>query len=97
MLYEVITQAGGREFDMTNIGPPGGFGYVYAANITPDPETGIGNWSDGELVRALREGLDPDGYQIFPIMETEWWSGLSDDDTLALVAYMRSLQPVRNA
>jgi len=89
-------QAGGREFDMTNIGPPGGFGYVYASNITPDLETGIGSWSDGELVRALREGLDPDGYQIFPIMETEWWSGLSDDDTLALVAYMRSLQPVRN-
>jgi len=52
-------QAGGREFDLTQIGP--GFGLYYASNLTPDPETGIGNWSDSELVRALREGLDRDG------------------------------------
>jgi len=89
-------QAGGFEFDMTNIGLPGGFGFIYASNITPDPETGIGSWSDGELVRALREGVDPAGNLIFPIMEAEWWSGLSDEDVLALVAYMRSLPPVRN-
>jgi mono/diheme cytochrome c family protein len=89
-------QAGGFEFDLTNVGLPGGFGYVYASNITSDPETGIGTWSDSELVRALREGLDPEGYLIFPIMEAEWWSGLSDEDALALVAYMRSLPPVRN-
>jgi mono/diheme cytochrome c family protein len=89
-------QAGGFEFDLTNVGLPGGFGYVYASNITTDPKTGIGAWSDGELVRALREGLDPEGHQVFPIMEAEWWSGLSDEDTLALVAYLRSLPPVRN-
>lgn len=88
--------AGGLEFDMTNVGLPGGFGYIYASNITPDPETGIGTWSDGELVRSIREGLDPEGYLLFPIMEAEWWSGLSDEDALALVAYMRSLPPVRN-
>lgn len=90
-------QAGGFEFDLTGIGPPGGFGYIYASNVTPDPETGIGDWSDGELVRALREGLDPEGHLIFVIMEAEWWKGLSDKDVLALVAYMRSLPPVRNA
>ena len=90
-------QAGGLEFDMTEIGPPGGFGYVYASNVTPDSATGIGDWSDGELVRALREGLDPEGHLIFVIMEAEWWKGLSDEDVLALVAYMRSLPPVRNA
>jgi mono/diheme cytochrome c family protein len=87
-------QAGGLEFDATDIGP--GFGFFYASNITPDPETGIGAWSDGELVRALREGLDREGYLIFPIMEAEWYRGLSDEDALALVAYMRSLPPVRN-
>ncbi len=87
-------QAGGLEFDATDIGP--GFGFLYGANITPDPETGIGAWSDGELVRALREGLDREGRLIFPIMEAEWYRGLSDEDTLALVAYMRSLPPVRN-
>ncbi|MGD2157026.1 MAG: c-type cytochrome [Anaerolineales bacterium] len=89
-------QAGGLEFDMTDVGPPGGFGYIYAANITPDQETGIGAWTDGELVRAIREGLDHEGYLLFPIMEAEWWKGLSDADTLALVAYLRSLEPVRN-
>ncbi len=89
-------QAGGLEFDLTEVGPPGGFGYLYAPNVTPDSETGIGTWTDGELVRALREGLDPEGYLLFPIMEAEWWNGLSDEDALALVAYLRSLPPVRN-
>jgi mono/diheme cytochrome c family protein len=89
-------QAGGFEFDLSGIGPPGGFGIVYASNVTPDLETGIGAWSDGELVRAIREGLDPEGHLIFVIMEAEWWRGMSDEDVLALVAYMRSLPPVRN-
>lgn len=89
-------QAGGQEFDLTDVGVPGGFGYVYAANLTSDPETGIGNWTDGEIVRALREGLDPEGNLLFPIMEAEMWHGLSDEDALALVAYLRTLYPVRN-
>ncbi|TKJ29529.1 MAG: hypothetical protein CEE40_07895 [Chloroflexi bacterium B3_Chlor] len=87
-------QAGGREFDATDIGP--GFGYLYGSNLTPDRETGIGDWSDGELVRAIREGLDREGHLIFPIMEAEWYRGMSDQDALALVAYLRSLPPVRN-
>jgi mono/diheme cytochrome c family protein len=87
-------QAGGLEFDLSGVGP--GFGVIYAANITPDPATGIGDWTDGELVRALREGLDRDGQLIFPIMAYEFWHELSDEDSLALVAYMRSLPPVSN-
>ena len=87
-------QAGGSEIDATEIGP--GFGFIYVSNITPDPETGIGAWSDGELVRALREGLDREGRLLFPAMEAELWRGLSDEDALALVAYLRSLPPVRN-
>jgi mono/diheme cytochrome c family protein len=87
-------QAGGSEIDATEIGP--GFGSIYVSNITPDPETGIGAWSDGELVRALREGLDREGRLLFPAMEAELWRGLSDEDALALVAYLRSLPPVRN-
>ena len=39
--------AGGREFDLREVGPPGGFGVFYASNLTPDPETGLGAWSDG--------------------------------------------------
>ncbi len=87
-------QAGGSEIDATEIGP--GFGFIYVSNITPDPETGIGAWSDGELVRALREGLNREGRVLFPAMEAELWRGLSDEDALALVAYLRSLPPVRN-
>jgi mono/diheme cytochrome c family protein len=88
------SQSGGREFDMTGIGP--GFGFVFAKNITPDPATGIGDWSDGELVRALREGLDREGRLIFPIMPAPFYHGMSDDDALSLVAYLRSLPAVRN-
>jgi mono/diheme cytochrome c family protein len=87
-------QAGGREFDMTKIGP--GFGYVYGSNLTSDVETGIGGWSDGEVVRAIREGLSRDGRLIFPVMAYQFYRGLSDDDALALVAYLRTLPPVRN-
>lgn len=88
-------QAGGRTFDMTNVGP--GFGYVSATNLTPDPSTGIGDWSDGEIVRAIREGVGRDGHVIFPVMAYQFYHGLSDDDALAVVAYLRSLPPVRNA
>ena len=88
-------QAGGRLFDMKKIGP--GFGYVYGTNLTSDPTTGIGAWSDGEIVRAIREGLGRDGRVIFPVMAYQFYHGLSDDDALALVAYLRSLAPVRNA
>jgi len=87
-------QAGGREFDLTQIGP--GFGYVYGSNLTPDPATGIGAWSDGELVRAIREGVRRDGRLIFPVMAYQFYHGLSDDDALSLVAYLRSLPAVRN-
>src|SRR5215469_15133474 len=87
-------QAGGREFDLTQIGP--GFGYVYGSNLTPDPATGIGAWSDGELVRAIREGVRRDGHLIFPVMAYQFYHGLSDEDALALVAYLRSLPPIHN-
>jgi len=55
---------------------------LYGSNLTPDPETGIGAWSDGGLVRAIREGLDREGCLIFPIMEAEQ---IAD-----LVAFMRT-------
>ncbi len=87
-------QSGGTEFDLSAVGP--GFGLYYAPNVTPDDETGIGRWSDGELVRVIREGVDRDGKLIFPIMPYQFYHGLSDQDVLALVAYLRSLEPVNN-
>lgn len=87
-------QAGGRPFDLSNAGP--GFGLFYATNLTPDPETGIGAWSDGELVRAIREGVNREGRLILPVMPYQFAHGMSDEDALALVAYIRSLAPVRH-
>jgi mono/diheme cytochrome c family protein len=86
--------AGGRLFDLTDAGP--GFGKWYSSNLTPDPETGLGGWTDGEIVQALREGVRRDRTSLFPLMPVDWYQGMSDDDALALVAYLRSLPPVKN-
>jgi mono/diheme cytochrome c family protein len=69
---------------------------VYASNITPDVATGIGGWSDAALIRAIREGVRPDGSVIGPPMPIGLYRGLSDADVAALVAYMRSLPAVRS-
>lgn len=76
------------------IGFPGTLG---AANITPDPETGLGNWSDGEIIRAIREGVDNKGDALFAIMPYGHYSSLSDDDAKAIVAYLRTVKPQRYA
>ena len=70
-------------------------GKIIAPNITPDPETGIGNWTDGEVVRAIREGVSRDGTPLFPLMNYPEYRNLSDDDALAIVAYLRTQKPVR--
>jgi len=67
-----------------------------ASNITPDPETGIGAWSDAEIARAIREGIRPDGSLIRPPMPYPLYHGIADDDLMAIVAYLRSVPPVRN-
>jgi mono/diheme cytochrome c family protein len=86
--------SGGRLFDLTNVGP--GFGKFWSPNITPDEVTGIGRWTDGQIVRAIREGLRHDGTPLFPIMPMATLKGLSDDDVYAVVSYLRSIPPVRN-
>jgi mono/diheme cytochrome c family protein len=68
-----------------------------AQNITPDPETGIGRWTDAQIARAIREGIRPDGSLIGPPMPFELYRGISDNDLAAMVAYLRSIPPVRNA
>lgn len=69
---------------------------AYGANITPDPETGIGRWSDEQLIRAIRDGVRPDGTLIGPPMPVEFYKGISDSDVKAIIAYLRSVPPVRN-
>ena len=85
---------GGREFDLSNVGL--GFGRFFATNLTPDKETGIGDWTDTQLVRAIREGVDREGRMLFPIMPADYYKGISDRDALAIVAYLRTLPPTRN-
>lgn len=69
---------------------------LYSANITPDKETGIGNWTDAQIIRAIREGVDNEGHIIFPPMPVPTYNNLSDDDVKAIVAYLRTLKPVHN-
>jgi mono/diheme cytochrome c family protein len=69
---------------------------AYASNITPDPETGIGRWTDEQIIVAIRDGKRPDGSLIGPPMPISFYRGISDSDARALVAYMRSVKPVRN-
>ena len=66
-----------------------------APNITPDPETGIGRWTDGEVARAIREGVSRDGRPLFPLMNYPAYRDLTDSDVLSIVAYLRTRKPVR--
>lgn len=65
-------------------------------NITPDHETGVGGWTDEQLVAAIREGIRPDGSVMQGIMPFELYRDLSDTDARAIVAYIRSVPAVRN-
>jgi len=82
----------GQDFSMLK-GLPG---HIVAPNLTPDPETGSGNWSDDALARAIREGIGHDGRALFPLMPYQHLRQLPDEDVASIVAYLRSLAPVRN-
>jgi mono/diheme cytochrome c family protein len=72
------------------------FGTFYTPNITPDAETGIGNWSDEDFVRAFHQGLNPDGEAYFPAFPYTAYTGATREDLLAMKAYLFSLDAVRN-
>jgi mono/diheme cytochrome c family protein len=68
-----------------------------SANITPDLKTGVGSWTDAQLVRAIREGIRPDGSLIGPPMPFAQYRRMADDDVFAIVAYLRTVPPVESA
>jgi mono/diheme cytochrome c family protein len=70
---------------------------AYAANITTDPETGIGRWTDAELAKAIREGIRPDRTVIGPPMPIPFYRNISDADLRDVIAYLRAQAPVKNA
>jgi len=84
---------GGFCFDKDNAGFPG---KVCAQNITQDEETGLGRWTDGEIARAIREGVNREGAALFPMMPYPWLKYLSDEDTKSVVAYLRTVTPIKN-
>jgi mono/diheme cytochrome c family protein len=70
---------------------------VYATNITPDPETGIGKWTDEQIITAIRAGRRPNGERLLPVHPYPTFNGIAEEDLRALVAYLRSAPPVRRA
>ena len=71
------------------------FGTFYSPNITPDTETGIGNWSDEDFILAMQKGISPEGEHYFPSFPYTAYTKMHREDVLALKAYLFSLQPVK--
>jgi len=82
--------AGGLGFKMP-------FGTLYSTNITPDKETGIGNYSDQDFLNAVHRGIRRDGVRLYPAMPFTSYTYMTDADALAIKAYLFSLPPVRAA
>jgi len=80
--------AGGRAI-------PTPFGTIYSRNITPDPATGIGGWSDEDFYRAMHEGISRDGSHLYPAFPYPWYTRLTRDDVRAIKSYLDTLEPVR--
>ena len=70
------------------------FGTIYSSNITPDKDTGIGNWSDADFLRAMHDGIGKDGENLYPAFPYTSYTLLTEGDILAIKAYLFSLKPV---
>lgn len=82
-----IENTGGRALDTP-------FGTVYTTNITPDPQTGIGNWSYAAFERAMREDIHRDGRHLYPVFPYTAFAKISDADMQSLYAYLMTREPV---
>lgn len=81
-----VPYAGGRELKTP-------FGSFYSPNITPDKENGIGSWTDEQFIKALKEGIGPDGHPYFPVFPYTSYTKMTDEDALAIKSYLFSLPP----
>jgi mono/diheme cytochrome c family protein len=82
------TFAGGRPL-------PTPFGTIYATNITPDRETGIGSWSPSDFLRAMHQGVDRDGRELYPAFPYDHFTHVTDEDVNAIYAFLMTRDPVR--
>ncbi len=85
-----VPHTGAREFKIP-------LGTVYSTNLTSDNETGLGSWTDQQILDALTKGLRKDGSRQLPLMPYTLYSGMAQEDLKALIAYLRSLKPVKKA
>jgi len=84
-----VPYAGGRPFVLP-------FGTIYTPNITPDAATGIGRWNDADFLNAVHKGIAPDGSRLYPAFPYASYTMLTDQDVLAIKAYLFTLKPVTN-
>src|SRR5688500_18376151 len=82
--------ADGRRYD-------GGYGTGYSTNITPDRETGIGSWTDEQIITAIRLGRRPNGERLLPVHPYTVFNGMTADDLKTLVTFLRTVPPVKRA
>ena len=73
-----------------------GLGVFHGPNLTPDGETGIGNWTVAQIVTALQTGKRPDGRELAPIMPWRAFANMTKDDATAIAVFLKSIPPVRN-
>ena len=88
------TVPGGKAF-AGGLPVPTPFGAVYSSNITPDPETGIGRWSEAAFRRAMRSGVDRAGHHLYPTFPYDHFTNVTDDDDRALYAFLMTRSSVR--
>jgi mono/diheme cytochrome c family protein len=82
--------AGGRKYE-------GPYGTVYSTNITPDKETGIGGWTDEQIITAIRLGRRPNGERLVPVHPYTVFNGMAEEDVKAVVAFLRTVPAVKRA
>lgn len=85
-----------RRLSGSDLGWRGPWGVSYASNLTPDPETGLGSWTETQIVTALKTGMRPDGSALLPPMPWPNFGHLTDDDFRAIAAYLKSIPPVKH-
>src|SRR6266567_3014683 len=71
------------------------FGTIYSTNITPDPDTGIGRWTEADFLRAMREGVDRAGRHLYPAFPYDHFTRVRDEDVAAIYAFIMTRDPVR--
>lgn len=87
------TEGGGGLLFDEKFGLPG---KLYGKNITPDAETGIGSWTDDEILRAMTQGINKKGDTLFPLMPYVNYNHMAKQDLLSIIAYIKTLKPIKN-